>query len=691
LLGVAPALGRDFEESDDWPDNDLKVILSNQLWQSRFGADPGVLGQTLMLTNRAYTVVGIMPAEFEFPIQADSIEVWATIAGDAQRTGNGPANTEQRGNDYLNVIGRLKPDTWVETAQAEMATIAGRIEAEHPQEDTGAGVRLVSEHEDLVGRVRPALLLLLGAVGAVLLVAAANITSLQLARASSRIREVAIRSALGARRLRIIRQLLTESLLLSAAGGAVGLGLGLAGTRALVRLSPRDIPRLGDTGLDMRVLGFTLVVSIITGIIFGVAPAVQAARVDLSESLKEGGRAGSDGKGRNTFRSALVAAQVAVGFLLLTGAGLLIRTLWNLQHIDPGFNPGNVLTFVVSLPSVRYSSAQQADFYDRLLDRISGLQGVRSASAVFPLPLTENSVEVSFAIEGRQFPKGQEPLTQYRWVRPGYFGTMGIPLVNGRDFVAADDQKSRAVIIVNETLARQFFPDENPIGKHIQPGISSNGTNPVMREIVGVVGAVKHGGLTRETDPEVYVPARQMPFSAMAIVAKVETGPETVVAAVRGEVRALDTELPVSLARPMEDYVAASISRPRFNTVLLSIFAGLALILTAIGLYGVLAYAVAQRRHEIGVRVALGARSLDLVRSIVGYGMGLTLIGVVIGSGGALALTRLMASLLFGISPTDVWTLVGVAAVLGSVALLASYIPARRAGSVDPVIALRCE
>jgi putative ABC transport system permease protein len=691
LLGARPVLGRDFEQSDDLPDDGLKVILSNQLWQSRFGGDPGILGQTLMLTNRSYTVVGVMPAGFEFPIQADPIEVWATIASDAQRTGNGPANTEQRGNDYLNVIARLKPNTPIEQAQAEMATIASGIESEHPQEDTGAGVRLVSEHEDMVGEVRPVLLVLLGAVAAVLLVACANITSLQLARAAGRLRDVAIRSALGAGRLRIMRQLLTESLLLASAGGAAGLGLGLVGTRALVRLSPRNIPRLAETGVDMRVLGFTLAVSIVTGIIFGIAPAWQAARVNLSESLKEGVRAGNDGKGRNRFRSGLVAAQVAVGFVLLTGAGLLIRTLWNLQHIDPGFNPRNVLTFVVSLPSVRYSSDQQAEFYDRLLDRISSLPGVKSASAVFPLPLTQNTVDVSFEIEGRPFPKGQEPLTQYRWARPGYFGTMGIPLAKGRDFETADDQKSRPVIIINETLARQFFPDENPIGKRIRPGISLNGTNPVMREIVGVVGAVKHGGLTRESDPEVYVPARQIPFSAMAIVANVETGPESVVAAARGEVRALDMELPVGLARPMDDYVAASISRPRFNTVLLSIFAGLALILTAIGLYGVLAYAVAQRRHEIGVRMALGAKSLDLVGSIIGHGMGLTLIGLIIGGGGALALTRLMASLLFGISPTDAWTLIGVAGVLGCVALLASFIPAFRAASVDPIIELRCE
>jgi putative ABC transport system permease protein len=691
LLGVAPIVGRDFEPEDDLPDNGLKVILSYQLWQSQFGSDPRIVGQTLKLTDRLYTVVGVMPSGFQFPIQADPIEVWATIAGDAQRTGNGPPNTEQRGNDYLNVIARLRPEASIEMAQAEMSTIASRVEAEHPDEDTGAGVRLVPEHEDLVGDAKPALLVLLAAVAAVLLVACANITSLQLARATGRYNEIAVRSALGAGRLRIVRQLVTESLLLAVGGGAVGLGLALAGTSLLVKLSPRDIPRLGESGLDTRVLGFTLLISLATGVVFGIAPALQTARADLFESLKEGGRSATDGKRRNRIRSGLVVAQVAAGFVLLAGAALLIQTLWHLQHIDPGFNSHDVFTFRVSLPSIRYSSPQQAVFYDRLVERVRALPGVRSASAVFPLPLTENVVDVSFSIEGRSFPTGQEPVTQYRWAVPGYFGTMGIPLMKGRDFEPADNQDGRPVIVVNDTLARRFFPDENPIGKHIQPGISTNGTNPVMREIVGVVGDVKHASLTRESDPEVYVPEGQQPFSAMAIVARVSTGPESIVPAVRGEVAALDQELPVTFARPMEDYVAESISRPRFNAMLLSIFAGLALILTAIGLYGVLAYAVAQRGHEIGVRMALGARSFDVVRSVVGYGMGLTLIGIVLGSAGALALTRLMSSLLFGVSTTDAWTQVVVAVVLWCVALLASFIPARRAASVDPILALRCE
>jgi putative ABC transport system permease protein len=534
-------------------------------------------------------------------------------------------------------------------------------------------------------------LVLLGTVAAVLLVACANITSLQLARATSRFREITIRSALGAGRSRIVRQLLTESLLLAVVGGVVGLVLGIAATRVLVTISPRSIPRLAETGLDIRVLAFTLAVSLAAGVVFGIAPALQAARVDLFESLKEGGRASSAGKRRNQLRSGLVVAQVAVGFVLLTGAGLLLRTLWRLQHIDPGFNPRNVLTFVVSLPSVRYSSAQQADFYDRLLDRISVLPGVSSASAVFPLPLSENAVDVSFLIEGQSFPKGQEPLTQYRWSRPGYFGAIGIPLVSGRDFESGDDQNSRPVIIINRTLANRFFPSENPIGKHIQPGISLNGTNPVMREIVGVVGDVKHASLTRESDPEVYVAARQMPFPAMSIIARVETGPESVIPAARAEVHALDKELPVGAARPISDYITASISQPRFNAELLSIFAGLALILTAIGLYGVLSYAVAQRGHEIGVRIALGARSPDVVRSVVGYGLTLTLIGILLGGAGALGLTRLMRSLLFGVSATDAWTLVGVTVVFSGVALLASFVPARRAALVDPIIALRYE
>jgi putative ABC transport system permease protein len=684
LLGVTPILGRPFLPDEDKPgDSGRVVLLSHRLWQTRFNSDPSVIDRSLVLGGKNYTVVGVMPEGFQFPIGSDPVDLWSTVSIDSFMF-------EQRGAHYMHVIARLKPDVSLEGAKAEMDGIAANLERQYPDDNSHRGVNIVPALESMIGDVRPALLILLGAVGCVLLIGCANVANLLLARATTRHKEVAIRAALGASRWRVVRQLLTESVLLSMAGGALGLLVAMWGTDVLVALSREDIPRAAQIGLDGRVLGFTFLVSILTGLIFGLVPALHSSKTELTEALKEGGRGSTEGARRNRLRAVLVVGEVAVAIILLAGAGLLIQSLRRLQQVDPGFNPNNVLTFSIGLPEVKYKPEQQVQFYRQLQTRIDSLPGVKSSSGGYPLPMGGDRMRVTFETEGRPIPKGELPATEIRTIGLDYFRTLGIPLIKGRDFTERDDEKAPAVIIVNEAFARKFFPGEDPIGKLIKPGISAGDEESPMREIVGVVGNVRHMSLSAETDPEAYEPHAQLTFD-MAVLVRTETDPLSIAGAVQSEIRAMDKDLPAYNIKTMDQYLAASVAHPRFNTLLLTLFAGMALLLTAVGLYGVMSYSVNQRTHEIGIRMALGANRSDVLKLVIGQGMTLTAIGVSVGLTGAFFLTRLLENFLFGVNSTDPATFAAIAMLLVAVALLACFIPARRATKVDPMVALRYE
>ena len=692
LLGAAPNLGRDFlpEEDDPGKITVRPVILSHAFWRSRFGSDPQVIGKTIQLDSQPYTIVGVMPAGFQYPIQAKPLDLWTSFLVDAIATDNKPM-TVQRGAHYLQVIARLKPDVRLPQAQAEMNTIASALARQYPDTDKYRGITLAPELERLVGNVRPALLVLFGAVGCVLLIACVNVANLLLARAAVRQKEIAIRSTLGAGRLRIVRQLLTECILLALFGGALGLALAWWGTDVLLAFSPENVPRLNGVRLSGHVLAFTALTALLTGLIFGLLPALHVSKSDLGESLKQSGRGSTDGVRHARLRSALVVAEVALALMPLVGAGLLIQSFLRLERVNPGLDPHNVLTFNLGLPDARYSTFQQAAFFQQLLPRIRALPGVRSASAVLPLPLSDDRFLVTFEIEGRPVAKSEEPVTNYRNAATGYFNTMHIPLLEGRDFSDQDNEKAPPVIIVNETFAKRFFPGEDSIGKRIMPGISITEGGKVMRQIVGVVGDVRHQGLNLEAGPEVYEPESQMPFDTLILVVRTEGDPRGLIGAVREQVKALDKDLPIFDVKLMEEYLSASVAQPRFNTMLLGIFAGVALVLAAVGLYGVMSYSVVQRTHEIGIRMALGAQQKDVLRMIVNQAMRMTLLGTALGLAGAWAASRLMSGLLFGVKPSDPATYAGVALLLGTVALLACFLPAQRAMRVDPLVALRYE
>jgi putative ABC transport system permease protein len=582
LLAVTPVAGRSFLPEEDLPgDKGRVVIVSQELFQKRFNADPRIVGQSITLDGKSHTVIGVMSHSFQFPIQNDPGELWTTFAAEAE--GNKPM-TAQRGAHYLRVIARLKTGVTRAQAQSEMTSIASRLEQQYPDKNLHHGVKLVPALEALVGDIRPALLILLGAVGCVLLIACANVANLLLARAMTRHKEMAIRSALGASRWRVVRQLLTESVLLSLTGGALGL---------LVALDRDDIPRAVQIGLDGRVLGFTFTVSILTGLIFGLIPALHSSRSGLTESLKEGSRGSGEGARRNRIRGVLVVAELALAVVLLIGAGLLLQSLWRLRHVDPGFDSRQVLTLTLGLPDVKYPTEKQGQFYRDLTTRIQSLPDVQSASAVMPLPLSGDRFSLSFETEGRPVPKGEEPSADFYNIGLGYFRTMGIPLLQGRDFSDYDRNNSPGVIIVNEAFARRYFPGESALGKRIKPGISTfENSEPVMREIVGIVGDVRHRSLSLEARPAFYVPQAQVPFDYMTLVIKTKNDPRAILSYVQNEVHQMDQDLPIFGVKSLAEYVSSSIAAPRFNTTLLAIFAAVALILTTVGLYGVMSYAV---------------------------------------------------------------------------------------------------
>jgi putative ABC transport system permease protein len=690
LLGAMPEIGRTFLPVEDDPHH-LVAILSHRLWKEHFGGDPAILGRTITLDHNGYTVVGVMPASFEFPLQARPVEIWTSLSPLQESPDGMPPITQVRGAHFMLGIARLKPGVTLEQAQSAMNVISSSLASKFPDSNKYFGVRLVPEQEEITGAIRPALMVLLIAVGVVLLIACVNVANLLLARATTRAREIAIRAALGAGRVRIVRQLLTESFLLSVLAGALGVILAAWSIDVLVRISPQDLPRAGDIHLDGRVLAFTAILSVLTGILFGLAPALQVTRANLVDTLKEGALSTTGGMHRHRLRSSLVIVEMALALVLLVSAGLLIHSLVRLQNVNPGFNPHNVMASNIDLPDEEFPNAKKVQFMRDLMPRVRALPGVVNAAAVVPLPMSGNEFQAAVEIEGRPTAKSDELISSIRVITDDYFRTMQIPLLQGREFREQDGDDSTPVVIINEALARGFFPGENPIGKHIRPGISTDERPSRMREIVGVVGNVKHRDLGSEWTPEAYMPFAQLPFGNMTIVARAANDPYGLAKPIAETVLSVDKAVPSYHSQTVQDYLNGTIAIPRFNTYLLGMFAGLALVLTAVGLYGVISYSVAQRTHEIGIRMALGGQPGDVLRLVVGQGLRLGIVGVGLGLAAALFFTRFVSRLLFGITPADPISYAGVVFLLLSVVLLACYIPARRAMRVDPMVALRYE
>jgi len=677
-FGVAPAAGRAFLAEEDQPGKENVVVLTHDFWQTRFGGDPSVLDQTVSLDGAACAVVGIMPRGFRLPQDAKL----------ARPIAFAPEARTRAGSHYLQVFGRLAGGVTREQAGAELSGIAARLEQTFASTNAGHGVVLVPLREQLVGDVRPALLVLLGAVGLVLLIACANLANLLLARAEGRRKEVAVRAALGASRWRIVRQLLAESVLLAAAGGGLGLLLAVWGVDLLVSLDPAGVQRVGEVALDAGVLAFTVALSLATGLVFGLAPALQASKTDFVETLKEGGRSSTGPARAGRLRGALVVSEVALTLVLLVGAGLLVKSFARLLDVDPGLDPRGVLTLDLSLPPAKYAERRQvAAFYERLLGEVAALPGVEVAGAVSVLPLGGDDNSNFVEIEGRPpLAPGQALRAGRRNASPDYFRALRVPLKSGRALAPSDAADAPPAAVINEAMARAFFPGEDPVGKRLRTGDN----NPWVT-IVGVVGDVRHRGLDVDTRPEMFFPHAQSPSRQMSLVVRSGGDPLALVGAVRERVRAVDKDQPVGNVKTMEAWVAESVASRRFAVLLLAAFALVAAGLAAVGIYGVVSYGVAQRTHELGLRLALGAQRSDVLRLVIRQGMKMTLVGAAVGLAAALALTRLMAGLLYGVSATDPLVFAGVALLLVAVALLACYVPARRATRVDPMVALRHE
>jgi predicted permease len=690
LLGVSPELGRAFLPEDDEPHHHV-VILSHRLWQERFGGDPQIIGRVITLDNSAYTVVGVMPASFQYLLQREAPALWSSFSPMRDSTPDSPTMADERDAHFLRVVARLQPGSTVAEAQADMDVITASLAKQYPDSNKYFSAHVVSEQEELTHSIRPALFVMMVAVGFVLLIACVNVANLLLARATSRTREIAIRSALGAGRQRVVRQLLTESFLLALLAGALGLLLALWGSAALVRFSPANLPRIAEIRMDGWVLAFTMGLSLATGMLFGLAPAVQVSHANIVDALKEGALSSTAGRGRHALRSSLVIVEMALALVLLVGSGLLIRSLVHLQNVNPGFDPHNVMTSNLDLPDAKYPDAKKAQYFKRLMPQLQALPGVQSAAGIYPLPMGGDEIRTSFQIDGHPVAKSEEPHTSLRDITPEYFATMRIPILQGRDFGAEDEPASTPVIIINEALARQAFSGENPIGKHIKPEVAAGASEPVMREIVGVVGNVKFHDLSDEWAPESYVPYAQIPFGSITLVVRTAENAHSLAKPIAETVRSLDQDLPTYAPKTVEEYLSGTIAQPRFNTYLLGIFAALAMLLTSVGLYGVISYSVAQRTRELGIRMALGGRPQDMLRLVVGQGLRLATLGVGIGLIAAFALTHFLSSMLFGVSAADPISYIAVVGLLFAVVLVACYVPARRAMGVDPMAALRSE
>ncbi len=689
-LGIQPELGRGFLESEEVAGVHV-VVLSQKLWQSRFGGDRNILGRTINLDRKAYTVVGIAPPGFTFPVDEPGIDLWTTIASDREAPPGDTPITEQRGAHLLTALGRLKPGVSIAQARADLDVIAENLARQYPDTNVNqprASVRPALE--TLVGESRTPLLVLLGAVGMVLLIACANIANLLLARTSSREQEISVRAAMGASRVRVVRQLLTESLLLALLGGAAGAMLAEYALRGVLPLGGDSIPRLAQASIDGRVLGFSLLLTFCASVFFGLAPALHASRVDLASSLTERSRAGT--QKHEVVRGALVVAQVTLGLVLVTGAGLLMASFLHLENSDLGLKPDHLLTFHFSLPDAQYTPPQQIALYDRMLERMRALPGVQSAAGIWPLPLGGNNATVGFNIEERPLPEGKRPSARMAFATPGYFSTAGIPLLKGRFFTDHDVMKSARVLIINKAFADKFFPGEDVIGKLITPGATGPGdSKESVHEIVGVVGSAKLFALDTEPKPIYYFPYKQLTWTVPVMMLRTSVPPHSLEPSVRKEMSALDPMVPVYEIRTMEELLSTQVTAPRFQTVLLGAFAGIALVLTMVGLYGVMAYSVARRTREIGVRMALGADRRTVLSMVLARAMGLLAAGLVLGIAASLAADHLLQSMLFGVSAMNPLILVLSGLLVGVTGLLAAYLPARRAAALDPMVALRYE
>ena len=698
LLGVQTIMGRVFTSEDDEPGRPPVAILSNGFWQRHFAANQDIVGKTLTLNGNSVTIIGVMPPDF-----ALNKEVMPTVNSirNADLLLPLPMSDklrQTRTNEDYNIFGKLKPGISVAQAQADLDVIVSGMKQQYPSNyppSSGFTISVVPLLQQVVGEVRRALFILLGAVGFVLLIACANVANLQLARAAVRQKEIAVRSAVGAGRLRLIRQLLTESVLLSLAGGVLGLALAFVTVRILRVLGPDTLPRLHEIGLDGRVLIFTFMVSLVSGILFGLAPALRVSRVDLNRVLKDGGRGsvgvGTFGSGHHKIRNLLVIAEISLSLVLLIGGGLLLRSYSRIQNASPGFNSHNVLSFRLSLPAAKYKGPPVSAFYERLCERIKSSPGVAAVGTTYSLPMS--SVALAWGpitIEG-YVPKNSADfvMSNERFVSPGYFPAMGVALVRGRYFDERDVKGAPETVIVNENLAQRFWPNEDPIGKRLERGDRDD--KEPWRTIVGVVRDKKEFSVDNEPPISIYHPAGQFPIGSMFLVVRTSTEPAQLTGTIMKEIQALDHELPAFEFKTMDQRLTASLARRRLATILLSVFAAVALLLAVIGIYGVMAYAVNQRTHEIGIRMALGAQPANILRMVIRQSIVLITFGIAIGLAGAYALTRFMSSLLYGVSATDAGTFIILPLLLGSIALLASYLPARRASKVDPMIALRYE
>jgi putative ABC transport system permease protein len=687
VLGVDPVGGRLFEPDDDVPGAAPVALLSHRLWQSRFGGDTDAIGQSIRIDGRLHTIAGVMPAGFEFPppiieegtASTRQADIWIPFARDF-RNGN-------RGAHFLTVIGRLRDDEAIARAQAEMRALASRLADQYPDSNEDWSVVLVPLEEQVVGEVRAQLLVLFGSVALVLLIACVNVANLLLAKGAARQRELAVRAALGAGRARLARQLLTESLLLSVLGGALGLVLAVVGLRFIVRMAPPNVPRLGEAGLDATVVLFTVAVSLLTGLFFGLVPALRRRSAELGQSLREGGRSGGEGRQGGRLRSTLVAAEVAMSLVLLVGAGLLIQSLVRLRTVDMGFEARNAVTMRVSLPETRYQEVSDRVAAFRSLEaRLAALPAVEASGFIYDVPLAADRQGTGFVFEGEADPTPDMYRgANFSMVTPGYFDAMAIRLVSGRPFEDRDRSDSEEVLIVNETFARTYLPADDPFGRRLMVHGSA-------RRIVGVVADVRHNTLREESTPTMYVPYAQVPWSGgLSMVVRSRTAGEALLTLLRAEVRRFDPALPVYDLKPMEAVLAASLGRERFATFTMGVFSLVALLLATVGIYGVISYSVSRRTHETGIRMALGAESSDVLRLVIGQGMRPVLVGAGLGLAASALLARTLGGLLYGVGATDPATLGAVVAILLAVSLSAIAVPARRATRVDPVVALRSE
>ncbi len=683
VFKMTPELGRAIAKDENEPDRAAVVVLGHALWQSRFGGDPNIVGQSIRLDSRQFTVVGVAPKDFSFP---DETELWTPLAYDSV------FRTHSRGAWYIRVFGRLRSGVSLAAAMQETKTIAARLAKAYPDANAGLGGTTLPLQEAMVGSSRSALYLLLGAVGLVLLIACVNVANLLMARAAARESEFAVRQALGAGRGRIFRQLMTESVLLGGLGGVAGVFVASLSLDSLIALQPNGVKRLGEAHVDPTVMIFAAALSLLTGLICGVFPGMSARRAP-AQALREGARgllAGRSGR----VRGGLVIGQMALAMMLLAGAGLLLRSFAQLQQVKPGFDVENALTFRIALPAEAYKDeSRRVAFFDRLLERVSALPGARGAAATLGLPMSGTQINISFEVKNRpELPASQQPSMEMRAATPAYFKAMGIPIVRGRGIEAGDQAGAAQVVVLSQSAVKKYFPNEDPIGRFITLGWRRpEGQPKAGGEVVGVVADVKTFGLAKDVVPEIYLPYAQLPVGSMDVLIRTSVPPLSLGPAVEQAVHELDPDIPVARLRSLEEVVSRSISQPRFYMLLLGLFASIAVLLAALGIFGVMSYAVAQRSREIGIRMALGAHPASVMRMVLQNAAGLIVSGIGIGLAGALAVSRLLSGLLFNLSPTDPSTLAGVALLLTAVALLASYLPARQATRVDPLLTLRSE